>query len=223
MTLVKICGNTTKKDAAKCEELGADLIGTIVEVPVATPRKVSREKAAEILSGVSSAGRVMVIMPRSVDEALEMYDVVAPDYIQLHGNETLQFVRELRSLVPCNIIKTIHVSGEKSIKEAKKFAACCDALLLDTPSPQRGGSGATHDWEVSRKIVGAVNIPVILAGGLKFSNVKRAIETVCPYGVDASSGVEKTKGKKDYAKMKRFIRAAKAVNISAFGASHNLK
>lgn len=208
--LVKICGNTNKKDAAKCEELGADLIGAIVEVPVNTPRKVTREKAIEIFSGVTSAGKVIVIMPRSIDEALEIYDAVAPDYIQLHGNETSQFVRELRSLVPCNIIKAIPVN-ENALKEARKFATCCDALLLDTPSATRGGSGTTHDWKISRKIVEAVSIPVILAGGLKFSNVKKAIEAVHPYGVDVSSGVEKRRGKKDYEKVKKFIRSAKAI------------
>lgn len=206
---VKICGNTNRKDALAAAKLGADFVGAIVEVPVDTPRKVTAQEAKEILADFSTPiGKVIVIMPRTIEEAAALYEEIRPDFVQLHGDESLQFVKELRSLIPCNIIKTIHV-GKASINEAKRFSKYSDALLLDTPSEQFGGSGRTHDWALSRKIVEAAGIPVTLAGGLTPENVAEAIRSVRPYAVDVSSGVEKKEGKKDYAKVKKFIKNAK--------------
>jgi|Deesub1362B_J571_1020462.scaffolds.fasta_scaffold01701_2 phosphoribosylanthranilate isomerase len=212
MVKVKICGNTSIDDVELVSELGADLAGFIVEVPVDTPRKISLTQAEKIMEEMpfTTAG-VMVIMPQSVEEALNMYMAVRPDFIQLHGNESPKFVRELRGLVSCNIIKTIHVKGEESIAEAKRYVNYVDAILLDTPSPQRGGSGTTHDWEISRKIVESIPKPVILAGGLTPENVAEAIEIVKPYAVDVSSGVEAEPGKKDPEKVRRFIARAKGL------------
>lgn len=207
---VKICGNTNRKDALAAAELGADFVGAIVEVSVDTPRKVTAQEAKEILADFPApAERVIVIMPKTVEEAVVLYEEIRPEFVQLHGSEDVQFMRELRSLIPCKIIKTIHVKDETSIQEAKKFARYSDALLLDTPSKQLGGSGKTHNWQLSRKIVEAVSIPVILAGGLTPENVAEAIRVVKPYGVDVSSGVEKKEGKKDYSKVKKFIKNAK--------------
>lgn len=207
---VKICGNTNRRDALASARLGADFVGAIVEVPVNSPRKVTAQEAKEILADFPfPAGRVIVIMPKTAEEAVVLYEEIHPDFVQLHGSENVQFVRELRGTIPCNIIKTIHVKDETSIQEAKKFARYSDALLLDTSSKQLGGSGRTHDWNLSRKIVEAVSIPVILAGGLTPENVAEAIRVVKPYGVDVSSGVEKKEGRKDYSKVKKFIRNAK--------------
>lgn len=207
---VKICGNTNRKDALAAAKLGADFVGAIVEVPVDTPRKVTAQEAKEILADFSTPiGKVIVIVPRTIEEAAALYEEIRPDFVQLHGSEDVQFVRELRSLIPCNIIKTIHVRSEATINEAKRFSKYSDALLLDTPSEQLGGSGRTHDWVLSRKIVEAAGIPVILAGGLTPENVAEAIRSVRPYAVDVSSGVEKKEGKKDYAKVKKFIKNAK--------------
>ncbi|MFH1774056.1 MAG: phosphoribosylanthranilate isomerase [Methanobacteriota archaeon] len=235
---VKICGNTNRKDALAAARLGADFIGAVVEVPVDTPRKVTAQEAKKILGFSAPIGKVIVIMPKTIEEAAALYEEIRPlpqyrkvgaslavllsqgrwhtrqlptgiEFVQLHGSENVQFVRELRSLIPCNIIKTIHVKDEASIQEAKRFARYSDALLLDTPSEQFGGSGKPHDWKLSRKIVEAVSIPVILAGGLNPENVREAIEVVKPYAVDVSSGVEKKEGKKDYSKVKKFIKNAK--------------
>lgn len=212
MVKVKICGNTNAEDAAECAKLGADFVGVIVDVPVETPRKVTAAKASEIFSAVSaSAGKVAVIMPKTADEAVALYRKVHPDFLQLHGTESAALVKKLGSLVQCKIIKTVHVEGESSIEEAEKFSRHCDMLLLDTPSVKMGGSGKMHDWSVSRRIVEKVGIPVILAGGLNPENVREAIEAVEPYAVDVSSGVEKMEGRKDYAKVKKFIKSAKSL------------
>lgn len=207
MVLVKICGNTNRTDALIAMELGADFVGVIVEVPVSTPRKVRANKAREILSDIP--GGVMVLMPRSVEQALDYYHRVAPEYVQLHGKESLDFVKKLRKTLPCKIIKTLHVLNKSSVKEALEYAPFCDYLLLDTPSVNMGGSGLKHDWNISKEIVQAVKVPVILAGGLNPGNVGEAVKTVEPFAVDVSSGVESKPGKKDYGKVKNFIAAAK--------------
>jgi|Deesub1362A_J573_1020465.scaffolds.fasta_scaffold00051_138 phosphoribosylanthranilate isomerase len=209
MVAVKICGNTEPELAVKIAQMGADYIGVIVEVPVNTPRKVTASKAREILRAVEyEASGVAVIMPTTIEEAVRLYNTVRPDYLQLHGNEPPAFVKQLRSLIPCNIIKTIHV-GEDAIKKAKDHSKFSDAILLDTSSKEMGGSGETHDWEISRRIVEEVEKPVFLAGGLTPENVKDAIKVVRPYAVDVSSGVETEKGIKDLEKVKRFIEMAR--------------
>jgi phosphoribosylanthranilate isomerase len=206
---VKICGHKIVEDAKHSVELGADFIGVIVEVPVDTPRKISKEQAAEIVRVIEPPAQgVMVIMPESVDEAVELYEVVKPSFIQLHGSESPEFVKELKNRVPCKIIKAIHMK-EDSIDEAKKHAKFADMLLLDTASEKAGGSGITHDWKISKRIIDEVELPVLLAGGLNQENVKDAIDATEPYGVDTASGVEGPSGTKDYNKVRDFIKKAK--------------
>ncbi len=208
---VKICGLASVEDALMCAGLGADAIGTIVEVPVDTPRRLKRDKAMEIHSALSkSVERVIVIMPRSVDEAVELYEYIRPDAVQLHGSEDLNFVRDIKGSIPCRFVKTIHVRDDGALKEALSFSEVCDAILLDTPSRFLGGSGITHDWELSKVIAREVSLPVYLAGGLNPSNVAGAIRSVKPSGVDVSSGVESRPGKKDYEKVKTLIENARA-------------
>lgn len=211
---VKICGHRTVEDARQSAKLGADFVGVIVEVPVDTPRKISIERAAEIIHSIEPpALGVMVIMPSTVREAVELYEAVRAPFIQLHGDERPEFVEELRSAVPCNIIKTIHVEGSDSMKQAQNHAKFADAILLDTATERAGGSGIVHDWEISRRIVEVVEIPVFLAGGLTPENVTEAIEATKPYGVDVASGVESANGEKDLKKVKDFIRKAKGLEF----------
>lgn len=202
---VKICGHRTADDALQSAELGADFIGVIVEVPVNTPRKVSRERAAEIIRSIEPPAQgVMVIMPGTIDEAVELYETVKASFIQLHGDESPEFVKELKSAVPCKIIKAIHVK-EYSMKKAHGHAKFADMILLDTPAEKAGGSGVVHDWGISKRIIDEVEIPVLLAGGLNPENVAEAIEAARPYGVDVASGVEGPDGMKDFKKVRNFI------------------
>ena len=206
---VKICGHKTPKDALQSAKLGADFIGVIVEVPVETPRKVSRELAAEIISQIEPPAQgVMVIMPGTIDEAIELYNVVKAPFIQLHGNETPEFVKELKSKVQCRVIKAIPAE-EDALEKAHEHAKFADMLLLDTPSQMAGGSGITHDWEISKRIIDEVRIPVLLAGGLNPENVAEAARAAKPYGVDTASGVEGPDGAKDFKKVREFIKNAR--------------
>jgi len=117
-------------------------------------------------------------------------------------------------------VQVIHVLDESSIDEAKKLQHFVDALLLDSGNPrlkvkELGGTGRTHNWEISRNIVESVNIPVFLAGGLNPQNVNEAIKAVQPYGLDICSGV-RTNNLLDVKKLKSFITEVQKLNWDYF-------
>jgi phosphoribosylanthranilate isomerase len=123
--------------------------------------------------------------------------------------------KQLRAELPgIGLVQVIHVSGEESINEAVAVSEFVDAILLDSGNQklavkELGGTGRTHDWSVSKRIVEAVNVPVYLAGGLKPENVAEAIRHVRPFGVDLCSGV-RTDGKLDEEKLAAFFEQVNA-------------
>ncbi|MFQ5800643.1 MAG: phosphoribosylanthranilate isomerase [Candidatus Hydrothermarchaeales archaeon] len=183
----------------------------MVDIP-SSPRSISIERSRGIISALPSSAKGIVVMaPKSLEEVKVAAELINPCCVQLHGGESLEFVERVKEEVSCGVIKVIHVKGKESIDEALAFSNVCDAVLLDTSTKELGGSGKTHNWDVSSQIVNQVNCHVFLAGGLNPENVKRAVEYAAPYCVDVSSGVEAVAGKKDLQKVKRFIEAAKGV------------
>ncbi len=116
-----------------------------------------------------------------------------------------------------SLVQVIHVGGEEAIDEACRVAdRGVDAILLDSgnqslPVKLLGGTGRRHDWSISRRIRETVHVPVFLAGGLHAGNVREAIETVGPFGLDVCSGV-RTAGKLDPTKLAAFVQAVDAVS-----------
>jgi phosphoribosylanthranilate isomerase len=146
-----------------------------------------------------------------VDETLEVVsrtlDTCGLDYAQLHGSEPPEMVAELMNRGH-GVIKAFRVKDAATLGEIAGY--CASAHLLDTfVSGQPGGTGHIFDWAVATEA--AEYGPVILAGGLTPANVAQAIQVARPWGVDVSSGVEASPGKKDIDKMRRFINAAKSV------------
>lgn len=206
MVRVKICGMTNREDALMAVNAGADAIGAITIKQ--SPRSVELDVMKEIFRCLPIfVSKVVVANPKSLDEAVEISETA--DYLQLHGDESLDFVKGLKGCVDVPIIKKI-VVDEDGMKEAKRYSKLIDAILLDTKSKLLGGTGMTHDWSLSEKIASSINKPVILAGGLNPGNVRDAIEKVKPYAVDVSSGVESKPGKKDEMKVRKFIMNAKS-------------
>ncbi|WP_456481384.1 phosphoribosylanthranilate isomerase [Methanopyrus sp.] len=216
MVRVKICGITRPEDAGVADEAGADAVGCVVEVPVFTPRKVSAERANEVFSVVSPfVSRVAVLMD-NLEPVDRLEEATA---VQLHGTEDPETCEELGEL-GFDVIKTFWVDrrgsvwlGEKPARDETLAEYCevVDAVLLDTKSVEGGGSGECHDWDASARLAGRLDVPVILAGGLNPRNVREAIETVRPYAVDASSGVERKPGVKDPEAIAEFVRITKSV------------
>jgi phosphoribosylanthranilate isomerase len=148
--------------------------------------------------------------------------VAIADHVRNCGVDTVQMVdrvaadelRRLRELSPrTRLVQVIHVRGEVALGEAEAAAPLVDELLLDSGSPEGdekilGGTGRTHDWDLSRRIVEASPVPVWLAGGLDPDNVAAAAAGVRPFGVDVCSGVRRD-GRLDRDLLVAFFRAVR--------------
>jgi phosphoribosylanthranilate isomerase len=120
------------------------------------------------------------------------------------------FARVRESAPWVKILKAYHVNGPGCLDDGERFVDRVDAFVLDTFNPatgQVGGTGVTHDWEISRRIAERYRCPIILSGGLSAENVAAAIEAVHPFGVDANTGTKGEDGFKDPEKMRAFVRA----------------
>lgn len=218
---VKICGITNLADARVAVEAGADLLGFICYAH--SPRYIEPEKIAEIIGELNASGKlgvgrrpryVGVFVDEAVDRVKHLLETCSLDLAQLHGSEPPV---ELRALQP-HAYKAIRPRQRGDAETAaatyapaiQSEAASADqpAFLIDAYHPWRlGGTGETTDW-IAAKVL-ARRYPILLAGGLTPTNVGAAIRVAEPWGVDVSSGVEIEPGRKDHAKVREFIRAAK--------------
>ena len=191
MVRVKICGITSIEDARLSAEAGADALGFIfVE---GTPRFIAPEVAA----------RIIAELPPFVTPVAEACGLRA---LQFHGDEPPEVVAG--SDLPT--IKTIKVSGPESLELMDRYRV--SAFLLDSPARwSEGEPRAPIPWELVRRA--AARRPVILSAGLTPDNVSAAIQFARPFAVDVNSGVEAQPGRKDPAKVRRFVAAAKAVDL----------
>ncbi len=201
MTKVKICGIKTLSDAKFAVDYGADAIGFVFAESI---RKVSKEKARAIVQKLPPFVTTVGLFVNDTAENIEaICRFCGLDAIQLHGNERPVLLNKLKNF---KTIKAFRIRNEKDIIPIKKYKP--DAILLDGYSEKNmGGTGTSFDWKIVKSI--RTSIPIIVAGGLTPLNVSRAIKIVKPYGVDVSSGVESSPGKKDRKLIKKFIDAAK--------------
>ena len=202
MLRVKICGITRPEDALAAAEAGADAIG-LVFAP--SPRRVTPEQAAAILAALPPFVTPVALF---VDEPPErIRRIVQPlgiRTVQLHGDESPAVALELRDLC---VIKAFRIGAEADLAPLAGYPAA--ACLLDSQvAGRRGGTGVAFDWRLAAQA--ARHSRIILAGGLRPENVAEAIRLVRPYGVDTSSGVESEPGRKDSAKVRAFVEAARA-------------
>ena len=157
---------------------------------------------------------VLVTHIPEVDEIERLLQQSGITTVQLHGKITADSVANLRARFPdLKVLKSVHVISADSVADPEAFRKVVDGFVLDTinvATDQVGGTGKTHDWSISQKIVTRYpEIPIILAGGLNSENVRSAIEYVHPFGVDVNSGTKGSDGFKDARKMRKFIREAK--------------
>ena len=213
---VKICGMKDPDSIMTAVKYGADAVGFITEVPISTPRKVDKETARKLVASTPPlVSTVMVCMPDSLENALELTRFVQPDAVQVHSSMSQEDLRVLKENTGVKLIKTIHIDNEtdvgSTVDEINGLDNIADAILLDTKiDGKTGGTGTVHDWVRSAEITQHSSLHVILAGGLNPGNVADAIRTVRPYGVDTASGVE-TGGLKDEDKVMMFINNARSV------------
>lgn len=213
---VKICGITTLADGLAAIELGADLLGFNFYPP--SPRSLAPAACARLVSALKDHGARAILVGIFVNEpperVIRILDECGLDLAQLSGDEPLEALAALGG----RVYKGLRPAGpDTALRDAARYAAPsgAPALLIDAPPQpgdapqptQYGGTGRTGDWTLAEPL--ARRYPLLLAGGLNPENVAAAIRRVRPWGVDVASGVESAPGRKDYARLQRFIQAAR--------------
>ncbi len=195
--------------AVRC---GATALGLVSAMP-SGPGPIPEEMIAEIIAAVPPGIATFLLTSRQDAESIiAQQRKTKANTLQLVDSVSVDVYKTLRKeLSGISIVQVIHVTDASSVDEAVSVSKYVDFILLDSGNPnlavkELGGTGRKHDWSLSRKIVESVTVPVFLAGGLKEENVREAIETVRPYGLDLCSGV-RTNGKLDEQKAERFFRA----------------
>jgi phosphoribosylanthranilate isomerase len=211
---VKVCGIRKIEDALNAVKFGADAVGLLVGQKHSAKDFIDEGTARSIVEKLPPfCSSVLVTHLTDNDKIISLAKFIGTTTIQLHGDSTPEDVMYIRQRLPgVKLIKALHVVDENSIKNGRPYLDVIDAILLDTinvSTDQVGGTGLTHDWNLSREIVLMYGVPVILAGGLNPDNVQQAIKAVNPFGVDANSGTKGLDGFKDINRLKAFIRNAK--------------
>ena len=200
MVKIKICGITELDDALHAVDCGADALGFVFYER--SPRAVTSKRAQAIIAELPPFVTVVGLFVNEDPVNIRLIaDHCGLDVIQYHGDESPDTVR----LAPRRSIRALRVRESETLDDIDHYPGC--GLLLDAwVSGAFGGTGVLCNWEIAAGI--AKKRPVILAGGLTPDNVGAAIQTVRPYVVDVSSGVEEAPGRKDRKKVAAFIRAA---------------
>ncbi len=209
MVRVKICGITNLEDALKAVELGADAVGFILYE--GSKRYISPKDVRHITSVLPPfVAKVGVFVNEDPRRVLEILSYSHLDFAQLHGDET----PDVCDYIGANrVIKVFRLRNVEEVGSLEPFVGKVRAFLLDTYSGSSyGGTGKTFNWDIAKAVKERFSeVPLILSGGLNPLNVKDAISSVSPYGVDVSSGVEKEVGRKDPMKVEEFIKVAKCM------------
>jgi phosphoribosylanthranilate isomerase len=209
---VKVCCIASVEEARAAVACGASALGLVSEMP-SGPGVISEELIAEIAARVPPPVATFLLTCRQDAASItEQQRRCRVNTLQLCDRVPTEVYDELRAeLSGVSLVQVVHVRGEDSFEEALHAAPYVDALLLDSGNQslavkELGGTGRTHDWRVSRRIVEASSVPVFLAGGLRPENVSEAVERVRPFGLDVCSGV-RTEGQLDEEKLRRFFAA----------------
>ena len=224
---IKICGVTREEDVDLVGDAGADYLGLLIDMP--SPRTLTAERAAELMAR-SKAPVVLLFFDKPREELARIVNELTPHAVQLQGHESADDVKWLCREIDTEIWKGVHLpargGGGVQVQEVIDTMngytmAGADKILLDTvvktaQGEQRGGTGKTFDWDAAAEIVLLCGMRVILAGGLNPDNVADAITRIHPYGVDLSSGVEKSPGVKDPDKVRAFVKAVRGASDSFF-------
>ncbi len=208
---VKFCGFTELTDIKTAARLGVEALGLVFYPP--SPRAVSIAQAQQLISAVPAFTSVVALVVNiSPEDLIELADKVAFDIIQFHGDESPEQCQQLAASVNKRWVKALRINNEQhtlsSVKtQIEKFAlAGASSILLDAYNPQKyGGTGEHFDWDLIPKDSA---LPIILAGGLDADNVAATLDLPI-YALDVSGGIESSKGKKDEAKMRGFMKAVK--------------
>jgi phosphoribosylanthranilate isomerase len=211
---VKICCIASVAEARLAIDAGAAAVGLVSAMP-SGPGPIPEPLIATIAAAVPPPIATFHLTSRqTARDIIEQQRRLATNTLQIVDDLADGTYAELRDALPgVKLVQVIHVGGEESLAAAERVASHVDAVLLDSGNQQLaakelGGTGRRHDWAVSRRIRASVGVPVFLAGGLRAENVREAIETVGPWGLDVCSGV-RTEGRLDPEKLAAFFTAVR--------------
>jgi len=212
MTHVKICCISTPEEAKIAIRHGASALGLVGNMP-SGPGILEDALIHQIAKSVPPPIATFLLTSETEATAIvKHYQKVHTTTIQIVDALKDRQYAAIRNEIPhVKLVQVIHVIDENSVQEAIEISEFVDAILLDSGNPnlatkQLGGTGRTHNWDLSRKIRESISIPLFLAGGLNKENVRQAIDAVQPFGIDLCSGV-RTNGKLDERKLDEFFRA----------------
>lgn len=205
------------EEAKLAIKYGASAIGLVSEMP-SGPGVISEDLITKIAARVPNEIKTFLLTSKiTAEEIISQLINCKTNTVQLVDSVDFKVYGNLREVLPqISIVQVIHVVNEESISEAKEVEKFVDAVLLDSGNQnikvkELGGTGRIHNWEISKKIVKQLSIPVYLAGGLNSENVKEAVQFVKPYGVDMCSGV-RTNNKLDENKLKKIFNVLNNIN-----------
>ena len=192
--IVKFCGIRRLEDVRAVNKTLPDMAGFILVK--GRKRYISPEKVCELRQKLDPSVKVVgVFVDEDIEEVKRLLTDGIIDIAQLHGNESDEYIRELKASTDATVIKAVGIRNAEDVRKAE--ASPADLVIVDSPE---GGTGNTFDWDLLQKI----ERPYILAGGISIENIEEAAAKLNPYGVDVSSGIE-TNGFKDEDKMTAFM------------------
>jgi len=205
---VKICGITTE-DAVEAAQ-GADYLGFVFYPP--SPRNITPSKAAA-LAARSPLAKVAVTVNPNDDFLATILTRFTPDYIQLHGDESVARVQHIKERFNIPLVKAFTIASGDDITAAYDYESVADMLLFDAKAPKGlpGGNGVAFDWKLLT--CHCFNKPWFLSGGIHAGNVEEALRASGALMVDVSSGLESKPGMKDPARMRDFLKKAKNLSL----------
>ena len=211
---VQIAGVSSLEEALAAAAAGADALGLTLRLPSGVHDGLTETKARDLIARLPPfVSSVAITYVRTAREAVELCRYLGVTTLQLHGDFPVGDLRLIRAALPhLKLIRAVHVTGPQAVTHARALERHVDAIILDTYDPETGRGGATgttHDWTISRAVVAAVSVPIILAGGLTPENVAEAVAAVSPWGVDVHTGVEDPDGARNLEQIRAFIARAK--------------
>lgn len=207
---VKVCCISSVEEARTAIEAGADAVGLVSSMPSGPgviPEDLIRAIADTVPPPIAT---FLLTCHQRVSDIVAQQQRCGTNTVQLCDRLVEGSYTELRAAMPgVTVVQVIHVNGRESLEEAVRVAPYVDALLLDSgnqtlATKELGGTGRTHDWQLSAEIRRAVRVPIFLGGGLRAENVREAIGQVEPWGVDLCSGV-RSDGRLDRSKLNAFM------------------
>lgn len=206
MVKVKICCISSIEEARLAVAYGAAAIGLVGRMP-SGPGIITDELIHAIAKTVPPPTHTFLLTSETTtDNIIEHHKKVNTTTIQIVDALSGREYHKIREAIPnVQLVQVIHVLDVGSIKEAIEISEFVDAILLDSGNPNLptkvlGGTGKTHNWDLSKKIREKISLPIFLAGGINKDNIKKAIEHVQPYGIDLCSSV-RTNGQLDESKL----------------------